>query len=242
MTLKRFRKGRRVTAALTAAALMGPGILGCGSQNPVEPNISTQQEVISKSPVPLGAMPTQCFLMPYTWMSQMPPKDPRDSDEVAWTKTYNCGETCVLYERNRYNGTPLSTSEINNENVYLGNPTPYGANTGASRVKQLLEHYGLHGSIIQGSMSSTAASEMVSWGAVGYSSIVGVRTRMSTNGRPHWMLFRGWDGQFLYFNDPGRSYASTDWSAGLLRCTPAQFYASWNSFPDTPRTYIIVWK
>src|SRR5262249_9729600 len=99
MTLKTLRKRRRVTPALTAVALMGPGILGCGSHNPVEPKVSTQQEVISKAPVPLGAMPTQCFLMPYNWMSQMPPKNPADSDAIAWTKTYNCGETCVLYER-----------------------------------------------------------------------------------------------------------------------------------------------
>lgn len=215
--------------------LMGPDV--SAMQNTTDTTAGIQKPGVS----PTGAMPAMSFLMNYNWMSQMPPKAPGDNIEVAWEKTYNCGETCVLYERNHYFGTPLVTSEIDNENRFLGNPLPYGANTGETQVKRLLEHYGLHANIIYG----TAASEVASWGAVGYSSIVGVRTHMSTTGRPHWMLFVGWDGTYMYFLDPGRSMewgSNRTWSAGRLRVTPQQFYNSWSSFPSRPRTYLIVWR
>lgn len=211
-------------------------------KSPVKPPVELtstppgQNTGVPKPGAQPNAMPTKCFLLNVPWMPQVAPGD--------WDHTKNCGQACCVMMGGYYNGGVMQPWVIRAENGWLGYPASWIENgdpggTGQDRLLRLLQGFHhLNSTIYQG----TAAEQVVAWGAMGMPVIVGVRTRMTTNGAPHWMVFTGWDGTYMYFNDPGRSSMSADWTAGHFRCRPDQFYASWSSFPTKPRIYMPVYR
>ena len=217
-------------------------VVGCSTtENPT----ATIPEIGQVDSLQVGATqsyPGYCFYLNVPWMSQMPPKRPGDSDEVAWGLTNNCGQACSVMLGGYFNGGSVAPWVIDAENDWMHCPKPYGCQTGAGTVQNLL--WGFH-RLHSDYRTGNQPDDVVAEGARGRPVIVGVRTGMSTNGRAHWMLFVGWDRTFMYFHDPGRSQPGNGNPATggrFVRYTVNQFYASWNSFPGSPRQYIPVYR
>jgi uncharacterized protein YvpB len=156
----------------------------------------------------------------------MPPKNPNDSDLTAWSKTKNCGQTCVVMTRGYLNGATVNTSAIEAADRTLAgmygsayNP-PYSAVTNTAKLVWLCQQYGLQATASTGQ----TPADVVNLVASGKVVIVGVQIGMTTSRGGHFMLLTGYDGSYLYFHDPGRSSAS---DGRYVRYSISQFDASW---------------
>ncbi|MFH0853723.1 MAG: C39 family peptidase [bacterium] len=229
-----WRKLRFVMFAMAVVAWPLLLVNGCAEKLPTEGEVEATElpQEFGNGPFPMG-YPQYCFYLNVPWMSQLPPG-------TDWT-TNNCGQACCAMLGGYFNHGSTQSWVIDAENDFLHCARPYGCEIGAGTLQYLLrEFHALNSSYYHGN----GADDVVMEGAHGRPVIVGVRTYMSTNGRPHWMLFIGWDGTYMYFNDPGRSTewgpSWNPWSRGRYRCTPSKFYSSWNSFPGNKRQYIPV--
>lgn len=180
-----------------------------------------------------GAYPNYCFYLNVPWMSQLPPG-------TNWSLTNNCGQAVCVMLGGYFNNGIVAPGIIDAENDWLHCPRPYGCTTGAGTLQYLLS--GFH-ALRSASYIGNGPDDVVMEGARGRPVIVGVRTYMSpSGGRPHWMLFVGWDGTYMYFHDPGRSQPGNgDPATGgrFVHYTTGEFYSSWN---NQGRKYIPVWK
>jgi len=224
--------------ALVLAVSGSVYLQGCAEKLPTEEeaDITTNlPEEFEVGPFPSG-YPQACFYLDVPWMPQLPPG-------TNWHLTNNCGQACAAMLGGYFNNGSTEPWVINAENDFLHCSRPYGCQTGASTLQYLLrEFHGLNSNYYHGN----GPDDVVMEGYHGRPVIVGVRTKMTTYGRPHWMLFIGWDGTYMYFNDPGRSVEwgppENPWTWGRYRCRPSRLFASWNSFPNNPRQYIPVYR
>ena len=229
---------RSQATALLVAILAIPLITtGCFNREPEHAQGPTAPEPSGSFPDAYlanpQAYPSSCFALPVPWMSQMPPKNPNHSDEYAWTQTNNCGQACCAMLGGYYNNGSTAPWVIDAENDFLHHPKPYGNTTGASTLQYLLREF--H-ALNSNSFVGNGPDDVVMEGARGRPVIVGVRTRMQLTGRPHWMLFVGLDGNYMYFHDFGRSRAQ---DGRYVRYTVNQFWQCWN---NQGRKYIPVYR
>lgn len=173
------------------------------------------------------AYPAYCFVLNLPWMSQLPPG-------TNWSLTRNCGQACCAMLGGYFNNGSTQPWVIDAENNFLHYPKPYGDYTSPSTLQYLLrEFHALQSNYYIGN----GPDDVVAEGARGRPVIVGVRTRMQeTGGVPHWMLFLGWDGTYMYFHDPGRSRAE---DGRFVRYTVEQFRRSWT---NQGKKYIPVYR
>jgi hypothetical protein len=228
--------------SLALVAMLGYGATSCSKADKLTgPEVSTTQttdttHVQKPEANSAASYPSWAYMMMVPWMPQVPPGD--------WANTKNCGQACCAMLGAWFNHTSLNADVIRAENRYLKYPDAWIENgnpdgTGAYTLQSLLLGYHQLRSTISTGMS---AADVVNQVVQNRPVMVAVRTRMSTTGAPHWMICTGWDTKYMYFNDPGRSFMSSDFTAGSYRCTPAVFEASWNSFPRTPRLYMSVYR
>ena len=233
-----------ILAGVLTASMLGLNACQWFEKSPVKPEVTVSQSPgipvdsttgINKPRVKSNSMPPYAYVLVVPWMSQVPPGD--------WNYTMNCAQVCCVMLGSWFNGGVTQPWVIRDENRWLGFPSNTWDNGPASGIgagtiqRLLLGYHNLRSSIYQGHGADDVIMEVINNRPV----MVNVRTHMTTNGKEHWMICIGWDTRCMMFDDPGRSYVSSDWTAGHFKCTPEQFYASWNS-TSSPRIYIPVYR
>lgn len=216
---------RRLFFSLLLTVLVGSlTLVGCSSDQ--ESVTAPETGRITDTRIQPEGYPPYSFQQNVPWLSQMPPKNPADSDATAWSKTKNCGQTCVVMARGYLNGAAVNKSSIEAADYKLAsvygsayNP-PYSAATNTSKLQWLCQQYGLQASTGTGQ----TPADVVNLVASGKVVIVAVQIGMTTYKGGHFMILTGYDGSYLYFHDPGRTYAS---DGRFVRYSISQFDASW---------------
>ncbi len=168
--------------------------------------------------------------IPVKWLPQVPPGD--------WKNSANCGPTSVLMIAKYYEGqTPTSTEieQIDDEMLALfgypvnsdngsasgdngSEPTGYDLATLASKYFDLPDSH---------RYANWTIAQLQEELANGYPVIVAVFTHMSpADGyNKHFMVLVGMDTNFVYVNDPGRTWQQTH--PGPLAYTLSDFETAW---------------
>jgi len=223
-----------------AVILYAITLVGCTSDQKSVVAPEQSERLVDGQTVQPEGYPLYSFQLNAPWLSQLPPKNPDDSDLIAWSKTKNCGQTCAVMVRGYLSGTAVNSAAIESADRLLAknygaifNP-PYSAITNTGKIQWLCQQYGLQATTGNGE----TPADVVNIAASGRPVIVAVRLRMSNSANVlgHFMVLVGYNGAYLYFHDPGRSSAS---DGRYVRYTVAQFDASWAT---QGRAYIKVWK
>jgi hypothetical protein len=200
-------------------------LIGCGSDQKSTVTGPESGRIAGSTTQPEG-YPPYSFQQNVPWLSQLPPKNPADPDSIAWHKTKNCGQTCVVMARGYINGAAVNSSAIEAADRLLAIPNgsaydpPYSAVTNTAKLVWLCQQYGLQATASTGQ----TPADVVNLVASGKVVIVGVKIGMTTTAAGHFMILTGYDGTYLYFHDPGRSQAS---KGRFVRYSISQFDASW---------------
>jgi hypothetical protein len=232
---------------LALTALLVVGMAACSDELITNTKIGDELNVERPDRIlhPEG-YPSMSIALKVPWRPQMPPKDKKDSNSVAWKKTKNCGQTCAVMIGAYFNHGVLDDWVITDENKYLTarfgdtryTETPYGWYTGQNHATPMRELFWNYHRVHADHYHGNSAADVLWRLAQGHPVLVGVRTKMQVppNGVSHWMLLVGWDGTYMRFNDPGRSQSKDGY---FVRYTPQQFERSW---ADSDREYLVLYK
>ncbi|MBU1202625.1 C39 family peptidase [Patescibacteria group bacterium] len=198
-------KGKVCWLSLLIMAMVTFWLIGCdreeaGVVSPVE----VEQVVASPSEQAEKAYPPYSFSLRVPFLTQVPPGD--------WLNTKNCGQTCAVMLGGYFNNSPVNSSQITAQNVWLANYTgnscynrANGCDTSIYRLKTLLEQkHKLRTSY----PACSTLEQLINIVASGKPCVVGVMIKsgnlVSSGGYPHWAIVVGWNGNVI-INDPGSS-------------------------------------
>ncbi|MCF7795699.1 hypothetical protein K9M42_01250 [Patescibacteria group bacterium] len=137
--------------------------------------------------------------------SQVPPG--------SWSRTLNCGQTSVIIANSYYNNSSISEEDIKNIDIWLNEKFSdpirdfNGYYTNTTKLKTLCSDYFDmdYCTINSGENLFSFLKEQINLGNL---SILQVRVKMKLTKVPHFMVFLGYDNDFVYFHDPGQSKGS----------------------------------
>ncbi|NCC70010.1 hypothetical protein EOM09_00295 [bacterium] len=128
----------------------------------------------------------------------------------SWEKTLNCGQTSVTIANAYYNNLSISEEDIKNIDTWLNNKFSdpirdfNGYYTNTNKLKILCsDYFDMDFCVINsGENLFDFLKKQID---IGNLSIVQVRVKMKLTKVPHFMVFLGYDDDFVYFHDPGQT-------------------------------------